>query len=111
MVKYIDDDEVKMNEYYNYYLKAKFAIEKMGLDAVIHENHDAKVIIVDKFRILLVENVVLIFANGKRVFYFDPDEWEIESIDGGWMRLIDIIYNTAIDVEEEQKAKINKPIK
>lgn len=106
-----NSEDIRVKIYYDYYLKAKYAAEMMGLDVVINDEHEAKTITIDNFKLILTEDVVLIFVDGKRVFYFDPEDMEIESIDGGWMRLVRILYHTAVDVEEEKKVKTKKPIK
>ena len=102
-MKNINMDPERIEMYHNYYLRAKYAIEKMGLDVVLFDEHEGKMITIDNFSMILTENVIVIFVDGRRVFYFDPDEVEIESIDGGWMQIVDVLCQTALDVEADKK--------
>lgn len=99
------ENDLVMRAYYEYYAKAKYAAEKMGLDVLINDEHDAKVVEIENFKMVLVDNVILIFVDGKRIFYYDPDENEIEVANGGWMKIVDILYQTVIDVEGEKKPR------
>lgn len=105
------ENDLVMKAYYGYYLKAKYAAMKMGLDILINDEHEAKQVDVYDLKLILVDNVILIFIGGKRVFYYDPDDNEIEVHSGDWTEIIDILYQTVIDVDEEKKAMIKKPIK
>ena len=102
------DDSIRNGIYYEYYLKAKYAAKKMGLDELIFDKHPGKVVTIDTFKLVLVENVVVIFVDNKRVFYYDPDDMEIESVDGKWLKLVDILYQTVVDVEKEKEDKIKR---
>ena len=101
----MENDDPRIDMYREYYFKAKYSIEKAGLDVTI-KGHEAKKIAIHlgdkRFDMFLAMDVVVIFVDGKRVFYFDPEELEVESIDGGWMKLVDIIYQTVIETDRNK---------
>lgn len=112
-VYYMEKNEIIMGNndpriemYREYYAKAKYAIEKAGL-AVTIKDHLAKQIYIatggTSFCMILAMNTVVIFVDEKRVFYFDSETVEVESIDGGWMQMVDIIYQIVIDTDKTKR--------
>ena len=101
----MENDDPRIDMYRVYYSKAKYAIEKAGLDVTI-QGHEAKRISINpgdkSFDMILAMDVVAIFVDRRRVFYFDPETVEVESIDGGWMKLVDIIYQSVIDTDRNR---------
>ena len=103
--KIINPGDKKFMLYHNYYMMAKYAAINIGEDVVFENDHPGKTIGMFGYDVFLVDNVVVVFADKKRVFYFDPEEVEVEVIDGGWMNIVRTLYETAVSFNIDKNKK------